>query len=202
MKTLLVLFALTSTAFAHRVCVEVSNVVGRQNCAQFGTWATVSRLPVLEIDTELFHETFGTQPSDVIARSTNGTTPESLDAWGVRERVLWSVFGASYMGGEIDLGGIAERADVGVALAARLVFGVRAMLPADFMISAELAGGGRVYELIDRESGVLEARGRFDWWATPHLVVGVSIGTSLIDHTDHTFTFGIGGHVHAFDGHY
>ena len=51
-------------------------------------------------------------------------------------------------------------------------------------------------------TGVLEARGRLDWWATPHLTFGASIGTSLIDSDDRTFTLGFSGHVRAYDGGY
>jgi hypothetical protein len=202
MKTLLVLFALTTTAYAHRVCSEVSTIVGRQHCSQFGQWGLARLLPSFEIDVEMFREQFGSS-SDVIARG-GATVDNQVDAYGVRGRVLKLISGPLYLGGEIDLGGVMQddHAKAGMLLAARLVAGAHVLLPGDFMISGELAGGGRVYDLTDQSIGVLEARGRFDWWATPHLTVGASIGTSLIDHTDHTFTFGIGGHVHAFDGHY
>ena len=70
-----------------------------------------------------------------------------------------------------------------------------------FTATSQLAGGTQHTSVADA-GGVLEARGRVDWWATPHLTLGASVGTSLIDHHDHSFTVGFGGHARAFDGGY
>jgi hypothetical protein len=190
----------TATASAHRRCEEVSSIVGREHCATFGNWGTSGRLPGLEIDTELFHESLGLGGSRVAARGTGEVETTDLDAWGVRERLGWKLFGPSYLGVELDLGGLANGAHVSPLIAGLLVGGVHALIASDFMISGELAGGGRAYT--GNSGGVLEVRVRLDWWATPHLTVGASIGTSLIDRDDHTLTFGLGGHLRAFDGGY
>jgi hypothetical protein len=190
----------TATAHAHRPCEEVSSIVGHQHCATFGNWGTLDRLPGLEIDTEIFHERFGLGGSLVAARGAGEPTTADLNGWGVRERLAWKMFGPSYLGIELDMGGIDNGARVSPLFAGRLVGGVHALVTSDFMISAELAAGGRTYA--GNSGGVLEARGRVDWWATPHLTVGASVGTSLIDRDDHTLTFGLGGHLRAFDGGY
>jgi hypothetical protein len=189
----------TATAHGHRRCEEVSSIVGREHCATFGNWGTLGRLPGLEIDTELFHESFGLGGSLVAARGSEPTTAD-LDAWGVRERLAWKMFGPSYLGVELEMGGIADGARVSPVIAGWVVGGVHALVASELMISGELAAGGRAYA--DNSGGVIEARVRLDWWATPHLTVGTSIGTSLIDRDDHTLTFGLGGHLRAFDGGY
>lgn len=156
--------------------------------------------PGLEIDTEILHERFGLGGSLVAARGTSEPTSAELDAWGVRERLAWKLFGPSYLGIEFDVGGIENGARISPMVGGRLVGGVHALVTSAFMISGELAAGGRAYP--DSSGVVLEARVRLDWWATPHLTVGASIGASLIDRDDHTLTFGLGGHLRAFDGGY
>jgi hypothetical protein len=190
----------TASAHAHRRCEEVSSIVGREHCATFGNWGTFGRLPGLEIDTEIFHESFGLGGSLVAARGTGEPTTTDLNAWGVRERLAWKMFGPSYLGVELDMGGIDNGARISPVVAGWLVGGVHALIASDFMISGELAAGGRAYA--SNSGGVVEARVRLDWWATPHLTVGASIGTSLLDRDDHTLTFGLGGHLRAFDGGY
>jgi len=190
----------TATAHAHHACEEVSSIVGREHCAEFGTWSSTGNGPGLEIDTEIFHERFGLGGSLVAARGTSEPEAADLDAWGVRERFTRNVIGPAYFGLELDLGGIDDGMTVSPLIAGRFAVGVHATILSDFMISAELAAGGRAYS--GTSGGVLEARGRLDWWATPHLTVGASIGTSLIDRDDHTLTFGLGGHLRAFDGGY
>jgi len=190
----------TATAHAHRACEDVSSIVGREHCEAFGTWGSSGTWPGLEIDTEIFHERFGLGGSLVAARGTTDPMATDLNAWGVRERVARNVLGPSYLGLELDIGGIDDGAQVSPLIAGRFVVGVHATVMSDFMISAELAAGGRAYS--DASGGVLEVRGRLDWWATPHLTVGASVGTSLIERDDHTLTFGLGGHLRAFDGGY
>ena len=186
----------SATAHAHRTCEEVSSIVGRQHCAAFGNWGSPGALPNLEIDTEILHERLGLDGSLVAARG-NEPSRADLNAWGIRERLLWNAFGPAYLGVELDLGGVAAGPRVMPMIAGRIVGGVHALVTSDLMISAELAGGGRAYT--DASASVLEVRGRLDWWATPHLTVGVALGTSLIDREDHTLTFGLGGHLRAFN---
>lgn len=203
MRAIVILVTLvvsTTVAHAHRACEEVSNIVGRQHCATFGNWGTSGAWPGLEVDTEILHERFGLGGSLVAARATTEPTSADLNAWGVRERLAWKMFGPSYLGIEFDLGGIDDGTRISPMIAGRFVAGVHALVTSAFMISGELAAGGRAFT--GNSSGVLEARVRLDWWATPHLTVGGSVGTSLIDRDDHTLTFGLGGHLRAFDGGY
>ena len=92
-----------------------------------------------------------------------------------------------------------------ILLALETPHGAHAHVTQSLTLSAELAGGGRMYSRMEHAevtdgAGVLEARGRIDWWATPHLSFGASLGTSLISN-DQTFTVGFSGHIRAFDGH-
>jgi hypothetical protein len=224
-----------------KTCTELSTVVGREHCSQFGQWGMLARFPAITFDTELFHEHFLLAPTSavgtvehlgtgytyrVVSDATGGAT-----AWGLRSRTTWRLGGPIYTGLEFDLGGLSstpemhvEMADAGptlsdpfaILVAGRLVVGARAFVTPSFSLSAELAGGGRLISITETShlldctqqtsvssgAGVLEARGRLDWWAAPHLTIGASIGTSLIDSGDHTFTIGFGGHIRAYDGGY
>jgi hypothetical protein len=152
---------------------------------------------------------------------------QAASAWGLRERTAWRIAGPIYMGTEIDIGGLASAPQMHVEsdgpvigdpaalfLAARAVVGARAFVTPTLSLSGELAGGARIVSFtatsqlagctqqtsVADAGGVLEARARVDWWASPHWTLGASVGASLIDHNDHSFTVGFGGHVRAFDG--
>ena len=214
MKAALLLFAFTATAHAGHTCAETSEVLGRRHCTSFGAWGTLARMPSITFDTELFHEHFLIPP--VEASSTTNAIYASgpiadagSSAWGVRLRagapLMWRPL---YMAFELDVGVITAPApDLASALLSQVVLAVGAHvhLTQSITVSAELAGGGRMYswmahaEVTDG-AGVVEARGRLDWWATPHLTFGASLGTSLITAGDQTFTVGFAGHLRAFDG--
>ncbi|MFT3695020.1 MAG: hypothetical protein QM831_17920 [Kofleriaceae bacterium] len=173
---LIILLLLASTAYAGNHCYETSHIVGRQKCAVFGMWSIASRLPAITLDEELLTETLPIG---------NTTT------W--RTRVTWPIVKHLFMGSEFDIGGANEYLATGI----RGVLGVRTLV-GDTTLSTELAGGERTIDMIGT-SKVIEARMRFDWWATPHLTLGFALGTSLIA-DDASALFSIGMHVRAFDG--
>ena len=213
---ILAVLALATPAHAGHSCAETSEVLGRRHCSGFGGWGTLARMPSITFDMEMFHEHFLVPP--VEASSTGNAIYASgpvadagSTAWGGRMRIgaplMWRPL---YMAFELDIGGVAApSADIASALLSQAVLavGAHAHLTDSFTVSAELAGGGRMYswmahaEVTDGEA-VLEARGRLDWWATPHLTFGASIGTSLITSGDQTFTVGFGGHLRALDAYF
>jgi hypothetical protein len=152
---------------------------------------------------------------------------QAASAWGLRVRTAWKIAGPIYMGTEIDLGGLASAPQMHVEsdgptigdptalfVAARAVVGARTWVTPTLSLAGEFAGGARMVSFnatsqfmgctqetsVLESAGVLEARARVDWWASPHLTLGASIGTSLIDSNDHSFTVGFGAHARAFDG--
>lgn len=105
-----------------------------------------------------------------------------------RTRVSWPIVRPIYMGSEFDLGA--------VSTGVHGVLGIHTLVH-DTVLSTELAGGERTVEA--KTSSIVEARVRFDWWATPHLTLGFALGTSLIA-ADASAMFSIGMHLRAFDG--
>lgn len=95
--------------------------------------------------------------------------------------------------------------DTGTLAAAKLVGGARLMAGA-FSGGLELAAGVRYATItsagITTNSdgmGVVEARGRLDLWATPHLTVGVLAGTDIVRRDEATFALNVGFHFEPFD---
>jgi hypothetical protein len=215
-KALLILLALAAPAHAGHACAETSEVLGHRHCSTYGAWGALARFPSITFDTEMFHEHFATPPLGAtpvagIFATTNPQTSPDATAWGVRLRVgaplMWRPL---YLAFELDIGGLSAASSTpSYALLSQAVaaLGAHAHVTQTIMLSAELAGGGRMYSWMTNAeetigSGVVEARGRIDWWATPHLTFGASIGTSLIDSGDQTFTVGFAGHLRAFDGYF
>ena len=218
MNAALILLALATPAYAGHTCAETSEVLGRRHCSSFGAWGGLARFPSITFDTEMFHEHFaadplGTMPapSPGIFASTGNVIAEDSTAWGVRMRVGAPLaLRPLYLAFELDVGGLTSPgATPSYALYSQVVaaLGAHVHLTQTVMFSAELAGGGRMYswmtgaEQTDGQ-GVVEARGRIDWWATPHLTFGASLGTSLITAGDQTFTVGFAGHLRAFDAYF
>lgn len=215
MKSLFVLLGLATSAHAGHVCSETSEVLGRRHCSGFGAWGALARFPSITFDTEMFHEHFATPPlstpptTGVFATTTEA--PPDATAWGVRLRVGAPLqLRPVYLAFELDIGGLsATTTTPSYALLSEAVvaLGAHAHITQSITLSAEIAGGGRMYswmanaEVTDG-AGVLDARGRIDWWATPHLTFGASLGTSLITSGDQTLTVGFAGHLRAFDAYF
>lgn len=96
--------------------------------------------------------------------------------------------------------------NTGTLAAAKLVGGAR-LMAGPFSGGLELAGGVR-YATITSVSGVttnaqgmgvVEARGRLDLWATPHVTVGVLAGTDIVRRDEATFALNVGFHFEPFD---
>ena len=206
MKTAIILVVLTTVAHAGHVCSETSEVLGRRHCTGYGTWSALARMPSLAFDTEFLYEHFATAPiptpTAAVFVTTTTETPDTT-AYGVRLRVgAPLIVHPLYLAFELDIAGLSTPALLSEAAVA---IGAHAYVLPTITLSAELAGGGRMYSRMEHAevtdgAGVLEARGRIDWWATPHLSFGASLGTSLISN-DQTFTVGFSGHIRAFDGH-
>jgi len=214
-KAALILLALAAPAYAGHTCAEVSEVLGHRQCGSFGAWGALARFPSLTFDTELFHEDFATPPVGAMTAvnpgvfaTTSTMSPES-SAWGMRFRVgAPLLLRPLYLAFELDIGGLSS-INPSYALLSQAVaaLGAHAHVTQTIMLSAELAGGGRMYSWMTGAEetdgqGVVEARGRIDWWATPHMTFGVSLGTSLINAGDQTFTVGFAGHLRAFDAYF
>jgi len=213
-KAALVLLLLAAPAHAGHSCAETSEVLGHRQCSSYGAWGALARFPSITFDTELFHEHFAQPPVGSTTASAGvfamtGQAASDSTAWGVRFRVgAPLMLHPLYFAFELDIGGLSS-VDPAYALMSQAVaaVGAHAHVTQTIMLSAELAGGARMYSLMTGAEetdgqGVLEARGRIDWWATPHMTFGASIGTSLIDAGDQTFTVGFAGHLRAFDAHF
>jgi hypothetical protein len=210
-KALLFLAVLAAPAHAGHACAETNEVLGHRHCTPYGAWAALARFPSITFDTEMFREHFATPPlsSTPVAGIFSTTTEAAPDAtaWGVRLRIGAPLqFHPLYLAFELDVGGLSSPTTPSYALFSQVVaaLGAHAHVTQSIMLSAELAGGGRMYSWMTNAeetvgAGVLEARGRIDWWATPHLTFGAALGTSLITSGDQTFTVGFAGHLRAFD---
>ena len=197
MKTFVILLALSNAAHAGHVCSETSEVLGRRHCAGFGTWGTLAQLPALAFDVEVFHESFATTPLAAMPAAVFATTAHSAPpatAAGVRLRVGAPLqLHPLYLAFELDIGELSSQTTALLSQAVAAL-GARVHVADTVTASVELAGGGRMYSSMEHAevtsgAGVLEARGRVDWWAAPHLTFGASLGTSLIAR-DQTFTVG------------
>jgi hypothetical protein len=204
-KSLLILVALATTAHAGHVCSETSEVLGRRHCTGFGAWGALARMPSVTFDTEFLYEHFTTPPLSTPTAGVFATTteaPPDATAYGVRLRVGAPLqLRPLYLAFELDIAGLSTSALLSEAVVA---LGAHAHVTQSITLSAELAGGGRRYSWMEHAevtdgAGVLEARGRIDWFAAPHLSFGAALGTSLISSGDQTFTVGFSGHLRAFD---
>ena len=89
--------------------------------------------------------------------------------------------------------------------AANLVGGVR-LMAGPFSGGVELAAGVRYTTLtglgnqsVGEGTGVVEARGRFETWVTPHVTAGALIGTDLGHQGELNVSVSVGFHFEPFD---
>lgn len=151
-----------------QVCVETSDVVGRQRCTHYGEWSLRGRLPRVAVEIGSSMHAFrlsGLHFAGDVQHSGGGRFPYQVDgrdlggravAIGFDFRLLAGVGRHLYGGGELSLGGVAGDDTMSTTLAAGPdmstepvthilaggVVGVRAPLGA-FTVGAELLGGTR-----------------------------------------------------------
>jgi hypothetical protein len=184
--------------------------------------------PPVDVTGTVAHE--GTTYTFRVSSMSPSTAPVHANALAVRIRLGGVTKGPFYGAIETDLGGLTSGPTLGTEgmadgyqptydspytmySAFHGVVGARAKLGM-LALSAELAGGLRMLTFMVSDqlgscassgsaviaTGELEARARADVWVSPHMTVGASVGTSLIDRDDRTIAVGITGHMRAFDG--
>ncbi len=203
-------------------CELHSDAVGHRRCAAhgpWGVWGAALEAPYVFVGVGVNLRTLPRAPSarpattpGVAARAVASPTPtptstEGDTSLGYMMRIGFNVARPLYLGFEAEIG----PTDVGEAPAGRRALGAGMLGIAGLhggsrllVLSAELAGGGRVVETagsIDLENeAVAEARARVDVWLTPWVTLGGAIGASQL-HRGEWFTgLYLGVHTHSFAG--
>ncbi len=223
-RLVLALLICSTPAFAGHRCVEVSDVVGYQQCSRYGaTWSgatlwwelglTSTRVELDPVDRAV---TGGRVISAAGAFTANG--PRMRDLYGIGEHL--------YIGSELLFGHIAHGPGLMWVAAARggttptsssttgTVAGSALLIGARFnagpvRFGLELAAGPRFAFLTSTAFPstifgggglVLETRAEASVWISPHWSVIGLAGTSLLDSHEASLTVGLGVHAFPFDG--
>ncbi len=210
-------------AGAHRAdakgCTERSDVIGYHHCTWYGTWSREVPVPRFWMELGYFRHSYTSEPFTLGAQAMT-IAPERLatTAGGVEERFLYGLDHLFYTGLELQPGWIAHVPRTpGIAPNTLDYFGMHAVVGAHvelvrLALSAELAGGFRYEDFAYCKSksscpydasqtrGEVEARLRLDAFVLPQLSLGTSLGKSLIDSNDTTWTVTATIHMRAIDG--
>ena len=189
-----------------------TDVVGYRRCANYGAWGNNLRDPYVFVDVGMTVRHFGFRGGAPLSART--TTPSPTPEGGIadtaymfNERIGFLLTPGFYIAADFELGDVAPRDTASpnghtVVVDGLASLGLRGGL-GPFVLRGEIAGGVMAGSSTSRDlptEGMLEARGRVDFWLSPWFTVGGAIGSSLVHEGDWMTGVYLGFHTWAFGG--
>lgn len=198
----LLVLAPATAAAGHHYCREVSRVMGRTACRQFGDWSLITRFPAMtgELDLVARSISIAAPPSGTAARTSEPVTPDRrVQAQGVAMR--FTIGARPFVGLEVEIGHATDGgyAEFGIPIGyrgrtGRWLLGVEAVPAIRLIVVGQLPSSP-----LDGSGPVLEARVRVERLLSPWWSVGAFAGADVTGPGGWMMGLAFTGHARAFD---